>query len=153
MRKIIRHLFACLAVASVGVMGLSFQVYATCLDAKPSVAKEFAKAPLVVVGAATESHNVPDLDDPDGYSYTIYVVKVSKVLKGPATDHVWLFSVNTSSRYPMDIGKPHLLFLTRDLDDYYADDCGNSGPLDEQKKEYAEVQAILSKKGKPIGGH
>ncbi|WP_213946977.1 hypothetical protein [Luteibacter sp. dw_328] len=126
----------------------SFVTNATCLDPKLTVAKEAARAALVVVGVAIESHDVPDPEDVDSSIYTIYVVKVTRVLKGRATKPIWLFSENTTSRYPMDIGKPNLLFISKGRGMDFVDNCGNSGPLDEQKREFEQVKA-LALKGQP----
>jgi hypothetical protein len=121
----------------------------TCLDPKLTTAKEFAKAPLVVVGVATESQDVPDPEDTSSSIYTIYVVKVTQVFKGHVSKKpIWIFSDNTSARYPMDVGKPNLLFIWHDRGTYFVDNCGNSGPLDEQKTEFEQVKA-LALKGKP----
>jgi hypothetical protein len=48
----------------------------------------------------------------------------------------------------MDIGKPNLLFISRGRGTYFVDNSGNSGPLDEQKKEFEQVKA-LALKSKP----
>jgi len=127
----------------------SFVTNATCLDPKLTVAKEAARAPLVVIGVATASQDVPDPEDVESSIYTIYVVKVTHVFKGHVSKKsIWIFSDNTSARYPMDIGKPDLLFISQGRGTYFVDNCGNSGPLDEQRKEFEQVKA-LALKGKP----
>lgn len=100
---------------------------------------------MVVVGTATEEHNIPDPDDPEGYSYTIYVIKVSEVLKGKAPSSFWLYSENTTARYPMDLGKPHLLFVEQSPNLNYVSSCGNSGPMAESQKAYRAVKRAFAK--------
>ncbi len=118
--------------------------FATCLDPQPSVAKEAHDSSMVVVGTATEEHLVPDPEDPAGYIFTIYVVQVNEVLKGPAPKSLWLYSENTTARYPMDLGVPNLLFITKTSMDNFVDNCGHSAPMKEAKGVYEEVKRALS---------
>lgn len=117
---------------------------ATCLDGQPSVAKEAQDSSMVVVGTAKEEHLVPDPDDPAGYVFTIYVVQVNEVLKGPAPKSLWLYSENTTARYPMDLGVPNLLFITKTPMDAFVDNCGNSAPMTKAKSAYDDVKRALS---------
>ncbi|UPG88185.1 hypothetical protein L2Y96_12220 [Luteibacter aegosomaticola] len=125
--------------------------FATCLDAQPSIAKEAHDSSMVVVGTATEEHLVPDPDDPVGYIFTIYVVQVNEVLKGPAPKSLWLYSENTSARYPMDLGVPNLLFIIKTPTDAFVDNCGNSAPMKEAKAAYDEVKRTLSTRSAKTG--
>ena len=149
MKLIRKQQWASLVATGFLCLASSFMANSTCLDPKLTTAKEFAKTPLVVVGVATESQDVPDPEDTSSSIYTIYVVKVTQVFKGHVSKKpIWIFSDNTSARYPMDLGKPNLLFIWHDRGTYFVDNCGNSGPLDEQKKEFGQVKALASK-GKP----
>lgn len=134
MRHSIRPLvLSCAWVIASSIPGASF---ATCLDGQPSVAKEAHESSMVVVGTATEEHLVPDPEDPAGYIFTIYVVQVNEVLKRPAPKSLWLYSENTTARYPMHLGVPNLFFITKTPTDNFVDNCGNSAPIKEAKGVY-----------------
>jgi len=124
---------------------------AACLDGNPKVAQEFAKTPIVMVGTAIESHDVPDDNDDGMSSYTIYIVKAQEVIKGKPAKRLWLFSVNTSSRFPMDLNVPYLLFVQHFPDIDFVDSCGNSAPLKEAKGIYEETKRIAAGAAKKDG--
>jgi len=124
---------------------------AACLDGNPKVAEEFAKTPIVMVGTAIESHDVPDDNDDGMSSYTIYIVKAREVIKGKPAKRLWLFSVNTSSRFPMDLNVPYLLFVQHSPDMDFVDSCGNSAPLKEAKDVYEETKRIAAGAAKKDG--
>jgi hypothetical protein len=132
---------ACLGL----VAAMPLVVDAACMDGHPSVTSELKDSTMVVVGTAAEAHNIPDPEDPEGYIYTIYVIKVSEVLKGPAPPSFWLYSENTTARYPMDLGKPHLLFVEQSPNLNYVSSCGNSGPMGESQRAYRAVKRVLAK--------
>jgi hypothetical protein len=74
--------------------------------------------------------------EPAGYIFTIYVVQVNEVLKRPAPKSLWLYSENTTARYPMHLGVPNLFFITKTPTDNFVDNCGNSAPIKEAKGVY-----------------
>lgn len=84
------------------------------------------------------------LDDPQGVEDTIYTVRVLEVFKGKPDHLIKITSENTSSRFPMDIGKKYLLFITGDGQTRFIDSCGRSGPVADRA---AEIQ-VLKKVGK-----
>ncbi|QWT19107.1 hypothetical protein KPL74_15300 [Bacillus sp. NP157] len=136
-----------------GVAGLMLasmsSAKAACMDGHPSVRSELKDSQMIVVGTATEEHVVPDPDDPEGYIFTIYVIHVSEVLKGPKVDTFWLYSENTTARYPMDLGVPNLLFVETLPDNNYVSSCGNSGPMEERGKVYRTVKKLVSNSPEP----
>ncbi|WP_211251129.1 hypothetical protein, partial [Arenimonas composti] len=116
---------------------------AVCLSDKPSVAEEVSESKAVVVGEATGEFQVSDPAKSGGIQATIYVVQAKEALAGDLLTqpiHVW--SDNDSSRYPMDVGVPNLLFLSLGSDGFWhVDNCGNSGVLDRSNATYALVRA------------
>jgi hypothetical protein len=137
--------FALVGLIASSLTMVSFPCPAVCLDGHPSVAAEAAKSSLVVVGTARESHTVPDVDDPSTSIYTIYVVDIQEVIKGAAQKQIWIFDENSSGRFPMDIGKPNLLFIHHYPSEDVVDSCGNSGPMTEKQNEYIMVKGQETK--------
>lgn len=93
---------------------------AACLDARPTVRGEFGAADAVVVATAVAQHTVRDPGDAEGILATIYVVRIAESFSGDtsrAPIHVW--SDNDSSRYLLDPGEEHLLFLSTGDDGFW----------------------------------
>jgi hypothetical protein len=120
---------------------------AVCTGGHASVKEEFGYTPQVVIAEAVSEYKVLDPEDPDGFMATIYVIKVHRTFKGGAVQTVHLWSDNTSSRYLMNLGQSHLLFLQTGEDGFFlADSCGNSGLLNEGSQAYRTV-LLLSANG------
>jgi hypothetical protein len=129
--------------------------FALCWDGRhPDVSTEFKASDSVVTGFVVSSRNESSPDDPQGYQDTIYTIRVIDVFKGKVGQLLELISENTSGRFPMNIGKKYLLFVStsRVRDslqpsglETYVDSCGNSGTLDEKK---AELEAVRRMSGK-----
>lgn len=122
---------------------------AVCPDGRaPTVAQEAATASGVVVaevGQAEPLHEDPE--DPDGITATLYVLRVLRSVRGHMPTGLALYSENTSSRFPMEVGGRYLLFLSRDRNHrYFVDPCGNSGLLVERRH---ALRALGSAKGAP----
>lgn len=120
----------CLALAAPAARAL-------CMDGRaPTVAQEAATASGVVVaevGQAELLHEDPA--DPDGITATLYVLKVLRTVRGHMPSGLALYSENTSSRFPMEVGGRYLLFLSRDRNyRYFVDPCGNSGLLAQRQE-------------------
>lgn len=60
-------------------------------------------------------------DDPHGIAYSIYQFRFSKIMKGDPARDVSIYSENTSSRFPTDVGVFYLLFLQQGSDGLYID--------------------------------
>jgi hypothetical protein len=68
------------------------------------------------------------VDDPEIVGQTNYAVEILHGYKGKPGPSIKITSVNTSTRFPMDIGQTYLLFVMSDTDgSYFVDSCGNSG--------------------------
>lgn len=105
---------------------------------------ELKASEMVVTAIVVSGRDESSSEDPQGVEDTIYTVRVLEVFKGKPDRLVRITSENTSSRFPMDIGKKYLLFITRDGQTRFIDACGRSGSVAERA---AEIQA-LKKVGK-----
>ena len=112
---------------------------------------EFKSSDSVVTGYVVSSRTESSPDDPQGYEDTVYTVRVLDVFKGKVGQLLELISENTSSRFPMVIGRKYLLFVnTSRVPDSlqpsgletFVDSCGNSGTLEEKKTELEAVRRM-----------
>ena len=115
---------------------------ASCEDGHPSVQKEFRGSKVVLLGSVTSSRDVSSPDDPSGVDFVIYSLKVERSFKGKVARVIKVSSENTTSRFPMDIGKSYLVFLYNDGDGYFVDNCGNSGEEQDSTGAIQEVEHL-----------
>lgn len=118
----------------------------------PSVAAEYGSSKFVILGRATRTKNISSPEDPAGFDWTVYEVKVLAVYKGQPPRSLKLVSPNTTSRFPMDEGKDYLLFIDHSSEPEFAgtevlpadfvDNCGNSGLASERSKEIRMTQRL-----------
>ena len=118
---------------------------AECQGNRISLNQELHGSGTTMVATVEAAVPVPDSSfHLDGISY---IVHVDRVLKGRMIDRdvVDIFSENSPTKFPMQIGKQYLLFVHRNYDDYEVDNCGNSGLLEASSidslaklKEYAK---------------
>jgi hypothetical protein len=121
------------------------EAFALCTNGRhPDVVAELKASEMVVTAIVVSGRDESSSEDPQGVEDTIYTVRVLEVFKGKPDRLVRITSENTSSRFPMDIGKKYLLFITRDGQTRFIDACGRSGSVAERA---AEIQA-LKKVGK-----
>lgn len=123
--------------------GISFGV---CIDANgnsgrhPTVQNEFDNSYAVVIGRATKATNLSeDKSDPEGYTATIFRFHVSKLLRGHLPTQIDIRSENDSGRFPLDLKKEYLLFIQKDKQVFFVDNCGNSALLSESGKVLQEL--------------
>ena len=122
----------------------------------PNVTAEYASSKFVILGRATRARNVSSPDDPAGYEWTVYEVKVLTAFKGQPPKSVKLVSPNTTARFPMDEGKDYLLFIEHSsepelagnetLPADFVDNCGNSGLANERSPEIRATRSLTNSK-------
>lgn len=109
----------------------------------PSVAEEFARSAYVVIGASVAQRDVADPNEKEYFiAGTFYRIKSTVVYKGAPPPNWEIYSGNNSGRFPLERGKPYLLFVLpaqtfsydgvdpTDSEKYEGvDACGNSGAL------------------------
>jgi hypothetical protein len=127
------------AVASVG------SCMAQCQDSRLTVSQELHDAGATLVGTVEAARPVPDSSfHMDGVNYLVHV---DRMIKGKvvSTENVTIFSENSPTKFPMQVGKQYLLFVHLNYNTYEVDNCGNSGLLEaanisnvRQIKEYAK---------------
>jgi hypothetical protein len=115
-----------------------------CLLDDYSVKAEYVRSFAVVRARVISERQVPDPEAPEFIGGTIYPVRIQKSFRGTLHGTVEVFSENSSGRFPMEKGKPYLLFLYRAQGRLSADPCGNSG-LVAQKRDVLAVVRALSK--------
>ena len=107
---------------------------AVCTNPRTSVsgyqlplAREVREAEAIVVGRiVAEQALQDDPADPDGVMAQDVTVRILARLKGDVPASVVIRNENTSSRYPMDVGEEHVLFLNHSGRELWVDACGNS---------------------------
>lgn len=113
---------------------------AICLDGRhPSVEQEFKKSRFVVKGVVEGVEYVSSPDDPEGIDAILYHVRILQAFKGNTERKITIRSENTSSRFNMTANEHYLLFLTGPENDATVDSCGNSGRIEERKKEMTQL--------------
>ena len=117
-------------IATCSLLLLSGPTFAVCTQGRPTIEQEWRTSALVAIASPISSNPLmEDRADPEGVTATIYKMKVENVMRGKRISTISVRSENTSSRFPMDVGKKYLLFLKTDQGVYYIDSCGNSGNL------------------------
>ncbi|QWT20151.1 hypothetical protein KPL74_20700 [Bacillus sp. NP157] len=112
---------------------------AACYSGHPDIRSERRDSEFVILGNVTSSKDVMSKDEPEFVDQTVYTVAVLHSFKGKPARNIKIKSVNTSTRFPMDIGQTYLLFVMSDTDGgYFVDSCGNSGAT--AKKSDAEKE-------------
>lgn len=111
-----------------------------------TVAEELQESQLVVIGEVTSRMIVVDpIEDPEGYEAEIFKFKIEETLVGPSKKEISLYNVNTSARFPMDVGMKYFIFVRKDDDGYWVNSCGNSDEYDKSAKIILEVKKLLKK--------
>jgi hypothetical protein len=113
----------------------SSQLHAYCEGGKYpniSVSDEIKQTSFIIIGTVTQRLLVVDpINDPEGYEAELFHVKVERILYGKPpvyiTDqYLTLYNFNASSRYLMEVGEKHLLFVSANQDGFRINSCGNS---------------------------
>ena len=139
--EVLKNLIVSLAFAAVSVATCMGQ----CQGDRLTVSQELHDAGAAIVGTVYAAAPVPDSSfHMDGVNY---VVHIDRLLKGRivSTDQVNIFSENSPTKFPMQVGKQYVLFVHRNYNTYEVDNCGNSGLLQasnieniRQLREYAK---------------
>ena len=104
--------------------------HAVCLNGHPTVENEFQRSDDVVVARVLDSVAIRDPEEPDMVGRYRYNLHIQRSFKGrPAGRDIVIFSENTSSRFPMDVGEEYLLFIRQWSEGDAVDACGNSSLL------------------------
>ena len=121
--------------------------FALCLDGRhPDVTAGFRVSHYVVTAVVESSRNESSPDDPEGIADTVYTVRVVRVFKGKPDRLLSITSENTSSRFPMSIGKEYLLFVRTSEQENWVDSCGESGLLVQRKGDLEEVEKMAERR-------
>ena len=153
MRK--RHLK--IIILLVMVLVYSGQLYAYCdggMYPNISIAEEIEKSEFVVIGMVVSRHIVVDpVEDPEGYEAEIFRIRIETVLKGEPRPplikpYLSVYNVNTSARFPMDVGKKYILFVYLGRDGFWVNSCGNSTTYREGADTIKTVARIVGGKNR-----
>ena len=146
-----KFLMALALAGAIGALGAPTAARALCLDPKTQESgyhkpldDEAHESPLILIGTVIHSQLLQeDASDPQGITGQVYSVRVQRRLKGHAASVIKIRMENNSSRYAMDTGEQHLLFLTRDAHYYFADSCGNSSLMPGAAGVVEQVEKML----------
>jgi hypothetical protein len=152
--------FACFGLA-LSMATISPTSYATCWESgegptavyrSPSVPAEFKDAAFVITGRLLSERNISTADDPQGFEWTVYTVKVLETFKGNPLQTIRLLSENSSARFYLDTGKSYLLFVSHSptvemagqerLPADYVDSCGNSALIKDAEPAIKVVRGL-----------
>jgi len=118
---------------------------AVCLDERGisqyhiPLEKEFHTAHAVAIGIAVSKKDISYGEDIEA---TAYQFAVEETLRGKRHRKIELYSENTSGRFPMDIGRRYLIFVSKEHGHFYVSNCGSSGELPEQSQIVEAVRRL-----------
>ncbi|MBI3902578.1 MAG: hypothetical protein HY306_06495 [Nitrosomonadales bacterium] len=120
-------------------------VFAFC-ENFPNPTQEYQRSELVFIGTVLKKDKIPEAGN--FIVGTRYLVHVKEILKGKPKQRFSLYSENTSSRFPMEIGQNYLVFTSlgvfEELQEKqpFIDSCGNSGLLNKSGKAISIVRKL-----------
>lgn len=126
--------------------------YAVCLDPETLLSgyqiplnKEIQSAEVIAIGTVTNKQALHE-DSSDSVDITgyIYTVQIFRQLKGRAPQIIGLRAENDSSRYSVEVGEKHLLFLSKEGQYFIANSCGNSSALPAGDAMLKKVEATMA---------
>jgi hypothetical protein len=137
-------------LAAIFISIISNSVYAYCDGGYPniSVAEELKKSEFVIIGSTSSRKILVDpIENPQGYEAEIFQVKVERVLSGKPKEYVTkeyltIYNYNASSRFPMELGKKYLLFVSEGADGYWVNSCGNSNEIEQSQNTVELIKKI-----------
>lgn len=117
-----------------------------CLNGYPTVAREYRESTFVFVGTVIAERQQPAEQDRRGFlDGTTYTVREDEHFKGPTRKNVTLFSENSTSRYPMEVGQRYLVFAYLESGRRYSvNNCGNTEVLSTKSSKLATVRKLAS---------
>lgn len=120
----------CVLFVVFGMLAVGKDARGFCFAPQLRVSDEYFVSPLVLTGTVMASRNVVDPADPEGWTGTFYTIRVDSVYRGQAPRSMELYSENSTSRFPMELHRPYILFLTKGTEsNWMVDNCGNSGEI------------------------
>ncbi len=120
------------------------QVFAACLLGDYSVTPEYGRSEAVIVGRVLSSRSLPDPDDPQVLTGTVYSVKIVEALRGSPGKVVDVYSENSGGSFPLKAGEKYLLCLYRQEGQLSADYCGHSGLVTQRARELVGVRLLTN---------
>ncbi len=116
-----------------------------CLEPRPTIAAEFARSELVVVGRVLSARVVPDSGP--WLTGTVYSVQASRVFRGDPAPTIRIFSENSTGRFPMDVDSSYVLFIYRAGGRIHVDPCGHSAPVRAASALLADLERLTVPRG------
>jgi hypothetical protein len=113
--------------------------FAQCRGNHLTVSQELHESGSTIVATVKAAQPVPDSSfHLDGVNY---LVQIDRVIKGNliSVDQVNIFSENSPTQFPMQVGKQYLLFVHLNYNTYEIDNCGNSSLLQNTSRESAKL--------------
>jgi hypothetical protein len=143
------------------VLAMTARAEAVCLDPQSGIsgyrvplAEEVKSTNYVLLAKVSGvMARQDDKSDPTGVTEYIYSIQVRRWIKGKMPKNLLIRATNDSSRYPMEQGEVHLLFVSRMANGYSVDSCGNSSPLPEGIAMVNQVEAELGRRARRVKIH
>lgn len=126
-------------------VSLNNRAYGLCSDGRhPAIQEEYGTSKFVILGIVISKQDISSPEDPQGIDSTVYDVDVYKYFKGSTIPNLKIISENTTSRFPMEVGKKYLLFLRfiTTENKSIVDSCGNSGEITNKKTDIEAVSKL-----------
>ena len=122
---------------------LGSRAFAFCFAPQLRVSDEYYASELVLSAVVTESRDIWSTSDPDYRLGTYYRVRVNTTYRGHRYRSLNVYSENSTARFPMKIGAPYLLFLSKDIyQNRFVDNCGNSGEVSPNSRAMQELKEL-----------
>ncbi|HLY61871.1 MAG TPA: hypothetical protein VKV95_14080 [Terriglobia bacterium] len=113
---------------------------AVCLQPNPTIRAEFSHSDAVFVGTViSERALLSDGESIDGWYYSL---RVEEAIRGLSSHDIAVYTGNDSGRYPLQVGRQYLLFVTNYEGRLEIYGCGNSGMLPEALGREREVERV-----------
>jgi hypothetical protein len=109
----------------------------------PSVNQEFETSKYVAEVLITRERHLPATSDERFLDGSEYELKVLTQFKGKARPTLWVFSENSSGRFPMDVNRKYLVFVYS-KGRLQIDTCGNSARLQDSARALEALRKIAS---------
>lgn len=137
-----------------GIVSLLFAVPAMgfCQVPQPRlVCAEYFASKLVVEATLVKVKTIRDKSDPEGIAAFAYSLRADRVLRGQMEGVFRVYEENDSGRAGFDwkVGRRYLLFLLylEHEKSWGLDGCGNSGPVEESKSVFEQIDKIKNYQG------
>lgn len=117
----------------------SVPVFGFCFQPHPSAACDFLNSDAVFTGKVISVRTVTAGGFINGWYYRLHVLRL---LRGPHTKVIEVYTANDSGRYPLDPNRKYLIFATKRKGRFFIGNCDDNAPLSQAKALIRKIQGI-----------